>query len=398
MSLAQLESVSLPINLTEFDQVIDVRTPKEFEEDHLPGAQNLPVLTNEQRVEVGTLYKESSFKARRLGARYVSESIANHLAGPLRNTDQGWTPLIYCWRGGQRSAALASVLRSIGWRARTLEGGYKAYRRFVIEDLGHQLSNATLQFRVISGLTGVGKTILLSALEETGQQVVDLEGLANHRGSLLGSMGLQPNQRRFETLLHAKLSELDPSRPVYLEAESNRIGSVNIPLFDVMKSLIGSDDAGTLHSAIVLEFRLPRTATAAFAGASLAAAGLMMQTVFRNPLADPFVLGVNSGASLGVAIALLVLGPGGIALASQTPLTGSLLVVVAATIGAGASLGLILILSRRVDVMSLLILGLMISYGVSSIVSILIYYSMADRLQVFLTGLLGILERLPWAN
>ena len=229
MSLAQLESVSLPINLTEFDQVIDVRTPKEFEEDHLPGAQNLPVLTNEQRVEVGALYKESSFKARRLGARYVSESIANHLAGPLRNTDQGWTPLIYCWRGGQRSAALASVLRSIGWRARTLEGGYKAYRRFVIEDLGHQLSNATLQFRVISGLTGVGKTILLSALEETGQQVVDLEGLANHRGSLLGSMGLQPNQRRFETLLHAKLSELDPNRPVYLEAESNRIGSVNIP-------------------------------------------------------------------------------------------------------------------------------------------------------------------------
>ena len=166
-------------------------------------------------------------------------------------------------------------------------------------------------------------------------------------------------------------------------------GSVNIPLFNVMKSLIGSNDAGTLHSAIVLEFRLPRTATATFAGASLATAGLMMQTVFRNPLADPFVLGVNSGASLGVAIALLVLGPGGIALASQTSLTGSLLVVVAATIGAGASLGLILILSRRVDVMSLLILGLMISYGFSSIVSILIYYSMADRLQVFFNWSFG---------
>ena len=165
-------------------------------------------------------------------------------------------------------------------------------------------------------------------------------------------------------------------------------GSVNIPLFEA-QSLIGYDDAGTLHSAIVLEFRLPRTVTAALAGASLAAAGLMMQTVFRNPLADPFVLGVNSGASLGVAIALLVLGPGGIALASQTPLTGSLLVVVAATIGAGASLGLILILSRRVDVMSLLILGLMISYGVSSIVSILIYYSMADRLQVFFNWSFG---------
>ena len=167
------------------------------------------------------------------------------------------------------------------------------------------------------------------------------------------------------------------------------LGSVNIPLFEVIKSLFGSDDAGTLQSAIVLEFRLPRTVTSAFAGASLAAAGLMMQTVFRNPLADPFVLGVNSGASLGVAIALLVLGPGGIVLASQTPLTGSLLVVVAATIGAGASLGLILILSRRVDVTSLLILGLMISYGVSSIVSILIYYSMANRLQVFFNWSFG---------
>ena len=167
------------------------------------------------------------------------------------------------------------------------------------------------------------------------------------------------------------------------------LGSVNIPLIEVIRSLFGSENSGTLQSAIVLEFRLPRTVTAAFAGASLAAAGLMMQTVFRNPLADPFVLGVNSGASLGVAIALLVLGPGGIVLASQTPLTGSLLVVVAATIGAGASLGLILILSRRVDVMSLLILGLMISYGVSSIVSILIYYSMADRLQVFFNWSFG---------
>lgn len=167
------------------------------------------------------------------------------------------------------------------------------------------------------------------------------------------------------------------------------LGSVNIPLLEAIKSLFGSKDANALHSAIVLEFRLPRTVTAAFAGAALAVSGLMMQTVFRNPLADPFVLGVNSGASLGVAIALLVLGPGGIVLASQTPLTGSLLVVVAATLGAGASLVLILMLSSRVDAMSLLILGLMISYGVSSIVSILIYYSMADRLQVFFNWSFG---------
>jgi iron complex transport system permease protein len=167
------------------------------------------------------------------------------------------------------------------------------------------------------------------------------------------------------------------------------LGSVNIPLIEVASSLFGTGSDNSTHSSIVLEFRLPRTLTAALAGAALAVSGLMMQTVFRNPLADPFVLGVNSGASLGVAIALLVLGPGGIVLASQTPLSGSLLVVVAATIGAGASLGLILLLSSRVDVMSLLILGLMISYGVSSIVSILIYHSMADRLQVFFNWSFG---------
>ena len=229
MSLTPSESVSLPIDLSEFDEVIDVRTPQEFDEDHLPGARNLPVLTNEQRVEVGILYKESAFKGRRLGARYVSQAIADHLAGPLRDITTGWSPLIYCWRGGQRSSALATVLRSIGWRARTLEGGYKAYRRFVMEDLASRLSAPSLELRVIGGLTGVGKTILLTALEEAGQQTIDLEKMANHRGSLLGSVGPQPTQRRFETCLHSQLSKMSPDRPIYLEAESNRIGTVYLP-------------------------------------------------------------------------------------------------------------------------------------------------------------------------
>ena len=123
MSLDHMESVSLPLDLSEFDDIIDVRTPLEFAEDHLPGALNLPVLNNEQRVEVGTLYKEATFEARRLGARYASESIARHLEGELARRDQHWNPLLYCWRGGKRSWAFATVLRSIGWRARVLEGG-----------------------------------------------------------------------------------------------------------------------------------------------------------------------------------------------------------------------------------------------------------------------------------
>ena len=229
MSLSQLESVSLPVDFHEFGDVIDVRTPLEFEEDHLPGALNLPVLTNEQRVEVGTLYRQSPFKARKLGARYVSESISGHLAGPLSESQPGWNPLVYCWRGGQRSAAFATVLRSVGWRARTLEGGYKAYRRFVMDELGRQLSDSMLQFRIISGLTGVGKTRLLNALQIQGLQVIDLEAMANHRGSLLGSTGVQPTQRRFESRLHEALSRLNLSQPVFAEAESNRIGSVYLP-------------------------------------------------------------------------------------------------------------------------------------------------------------------------
>ena len=229
MSLSQLESVSLPVDFHAFDDIIDVRTPLEFEEDHLPGARNLPVLTNEQRVEVGTLYRQSPFRARKLGARYVSESISTHLAGPLSEHQPGWNPLVYCWRGGQRSAALATVLRSIGWRARTLEGGYKAYRRYVMGELGRQLSDSTLRFRIISGLTGVGKTRLLETLQTKGLQVIDLEAMANHRGSLLGSTGTQPTQRQFENRLHQALSRLDLARPVFAEAESSRIGNVYLP-------------------------------------------------------------------------------------------------------------------------------------------------------------------------
>jgi len=229
MSLDRMASVSLPLDLSEFDEIIDVRTPLEFAEDHLPGAINLPVLNDEQRIEVGTVYKATSFEGRRLGARHVNTSIARHLGGYLADRPPKWNPLLYCWRGGMRSHSFATVMRSIGWRARILEGGYKAWRRFVMDDLPRQISEQNLQFRIIAGLTGTGKTRLLDSLRELGAQVIDLEALANHRGSLLGSQGEQPNQRRFESLLHMSLSTINPRRPIFAEAESNRIGSAYIP-------------------------------------------------------------------------------------------------------------------------------------------------------------------------
>ncbi len=229
MSLESLESVALPLELDEFDEIIDVRTPLEFEVDHLPGALNLPVLDNEQRVEVGTLYRTAPFQARRLGAAYISAAIARFLEGELAGRAHDWSPLLYCWRGGLRSRSLATVLRSVGWRARVLEGGYKSWRRFVMVDLARLLDRSRLPLHVIAGLTGTGKTRLLEALRNAGAQVLDLEDLANHRGSLLGSLGDQPSQKRFESRLHATLVAFDPARPVFCEAESNRIGSVYLP-------------------------------------------------------------------------------------------------------------------------------------------------------------------------
>lgn len=229
MSLGSLESVSLPIDFSEFDEIIDVRSPGEFAEDHLPGACNLPVLSDEQRAEVGTLYTENQHQGRRLGASYISEALAGYLAHELADRPYRWKPLLYCWRGGLRSGSFATVLRSVGWRARVLSGGYKAWRNHVIQGLEDFFNGGAFDFRVLAGLTGTGKTRLLHALRDHQAQIVDLEGLANHKGSLLGSCGDQPSQKRFETMLFNALQELDSSQPVFCEAESNRIGSVNLP-------------------------------------------------------------------------------------------------------------------------------------------------------------------------
>ena len=220
-----------------FDTVIDVRSPSEFAEDHVPGAINLPVLNDEERAQVGTIYKQvSPFDARKLGAALVFRNASNHIEGPLAHHDGAWRPLVYCWRGGQRSGSFAWLLSEIGWRSEVIKGGYKAYRALVVDVLHCQ----PLPFRLVQlgGYTGTAKTALLHRLSDSGVQVLDLEGLANHRGSLLGDCGPQPAQKAFETRLAHQLSQFDPTRPVLVEAESSKIGRIIMPpsLWDAMKS------------------------------------------------------------------------------------------------------------------------------------------------------------------
>ncbi|WBU53497.1 tRNA 2-selenouridine(34) synthase MnmH [Paracoccus sp. SCSIO 75233] len=211
-----------------FDDIIDVRSPSEFAEDHLPGAISLPVLDDAQRAEVGTIYKQvSPFDARKLGAALVAENAARHIAGPLSDRDGAWRPLVYCWRGGQRSGALATILAQVGWRVSLIEGGYKSWRRFVVRRVQEQGFPSPVV--VLDGNTGSAKTAILKQLALRGHQVIDLEGLANHRGSLFGSLGDQPSQKMFEGRLASALEALDPARPVLVEAESSRIGSVTLP-------------------------------------------------------------------------------------------------------------------------------------------------------------------------
>ena len=214
----------------QFDAIIDVRSPAEFALDHIPGAINFPVLNNEERVKIGTLYKQvSPFAAKKLGAAIVSRNIAQHLEQSLLDFPREWRPLLYCWRGGERSGAFTHVLNRIGWKAMQLEGGYQGFRRVVIDDL--DLAAKQFQFQVICGMTGSGKTRILHELQALGAQVLDLEGLAIHRGSVLGNEPDidQPSQKGFETALWNALHDLDPNKPVFIESESKKVGGVHVP-------------------------------------------------------------------------------------------------------------------------------------------------------------------------
>lgn len=222
-------SVSLE-QLDDFDEVVDVRSPAEFAIDHVPGSVNCPVLSNEERARVGTTYKQvSPFEARKMGAALVARNVAHHVETHFASRDPAWKPLIYCWRGGKRSGAMTLVLREIGWDAAALEGGYQSYRRAMLAQL--DVLPARFGYRVICGPTGSGKSRLLQKLAARGAQVLDLEELARHRGSVLGDLpgDPQPAQKMFESLVWSALRGFDPSRPVFVEAESKRIGALRVP-------------------------------------------------------------------------------------------------------------------------------------------------------------------------
>lgn len=212
-----------------YDAIIDVRSPAEFAEDHMPGALNWPVLDDRERHDVGLLYASSPFEARKLGSALVARNIARHLETSACGLPKTWRPLVYCWRGGQRSGSMHWFLGQIGFRSRQLVGGYKAYRNRVREDLA--VLPAGLNWRVLCGRTGSGKTRLLQALRQQGAQVLDLEALAAHRGSVLGALpdAPQPPQKSFDSALWASLKGLSADRPVFVESESRKIGKITLP-------------------------------------------------------------------------------------------------------------------------------------------------------------------------
>ena len=239
-----------------YDLIIDARSPREFEDDHIPGALNLPVVENEEFAKVGTTHKEDPHRAYLIGVRLSLRNISDHIEKHLDNFGDETRFLVYCFRGGKRSKLWADNLRTIGFKVDVLKGGWKNYRRWVRESL--ESLPAGISFRVLSGSTGTGKTRLLSALSEVGEQVLDLEELAGHRGSLIGSLPNvhQPPQKLFETLLLDKLRSFDPDRVVWVEDESRKIGAIQIP--DSMFNAIRRGDIYIVDAPMEERLRLWR--------------------------------------------------------------------------------------------------------------------------------------------
>ncbi|MGZ3158801.1 MAG: tRNA 2-selenouridine(34) synthase MnmH [Burkholderiaceae bacterium] len=225
--------------LDQFDTIIDVRSPSEFAEDHIPGAINCPVLDDEERARVGTIYKQvNAFEAKKIGAALVARNIGRHIDAHFLDKPRDWKPLIYCWRGGNRSGAMAHILAKIGWLVIQLDGGYKDYRRYVNSALDELPSKFT--YNVVCGTTGSGKSRLLQTLAAEGAQVLDLEQLAAHRGSVLGNLPseVQPTQKTFESKLWQTLRHFDPANIIFVESESKKVGNLRVPeaLMEKMRS------------------------------------------------------------------------------------------------------------------------------------------------------------------
>ena len=216
------EAMTLMAQGEQLSCIIDARSEDEFKLDHLPLALNWPSLTNEERIKVGTLYKQvGAFEANKLGASLVAANIARHIENHVMGLPKNWRPLVYCWRGGKRSGSLALVLGQIGFKDTS------------------QLA-LSLQFKVITGPTGSGKTRLLHALAAEGAQVLDLEALAVHRSSVLGRVPgqAQPSQKQFDMRIWNALRQFDPNKVVYVEAESKKVGNVSVPetLMETMRA------------------------------------------------------------------------------------------------------------------------------------------------------------------
>ncbi|HUY04319.1 MAG TPA: tRNA 2-selenouridine(34) synthase MnmH [Rhodocyclaceae bacterium] len=248
----RIQGAATVAQLGEFDELIDARSPAEYADDHLPGAISCPVLDDAQRAQVGTLYQGSPFEARKIGAIWVARNVAAHIERLFLAKPRDWRPLVYCWRGGQRSGAFTHILRQIGWDAQRLEGGYKAWRRHILDALA--VLPQRFSYRVVTGATGSGKSRLLEALASQGAQVLHLEQLASHKGSVLGPLPQtqQPSQRSFESRIHQRLSSFDENRPVYVEAESRRIGSVQLPdaLLEAIRAAPSLRIAATLAARV----------------------------------------------------------------------------------------------------------------------------------------------------
>lgn len=239
MSLVTISAAEALARLREFDTVIDARSEAEFALDHLPDAVNWPTLNDEERKLIGTMYVQvNQFEAKKRGAAMAARNIANHIEREVITKPKDWKPLAYCWRGGKRSGALALILGQIGFRATLIDGGYKAFRATMVQDMDRLV--AAFEWRVVCGTTGSGKTRFLQALAAEGAQVLDLEALARHRSSVLGAIPgqAQPVQKRFDTLLWNALRGLDASRPVFVESESKKVGNVAVPtsLIEAMRA------------------------------------------------------------------------------------------------------------------------------------------------------------------
>jgi tRNA 2-selenouridine synthase len=232
------EKVAFNPSLLDSHCIIDVRTPLEYAEDHLPGAYNLPILTNEERVEIGTIYKQQGSQRARIRGMELTCGRFSDMTREAAAQANGRPILVYCWRGGLRSLSMAILIESCGYPVAQLKGGYKSFRNQVSAYFEDFTPPAPLI--IIHGMTGSGKTTFINCLDRSNWTVIDLEGLARHRGSAFGSFGLgeQPSQKRFDTLLWDALRQAPGDRPLVLEGESQRIGRITLPgnLYNVMSA------------------------------------------------------------------------------------------------------------------------------------------------------------------